>query len=268
MKHLLCAASFVWAPSKTGSLALLPSKGQGLRANEDLKQRFGCCIKAKERAWWPWMQRANDTGTEILENSQVECTCTAVKVWLSYIQRQELLVVFLCTLVLALDGVGILWLGRSVWYLFPVLARLWALPSVGEDISSILSDLISPKVAAWMVKMWESQGGHLDHAGGIRPLPTGMLPTALLEGGKEENVAGTHTSKRKKHVSCTHSCHLCLVTGRRTPTWSGPNSRRQGVPKLPTLKNSLGNGQWHREWGKKRPRARNGTMSVPTFLSR
>lgn len=60
------------------------------------------------------MQRANDTGTEILENSQVECTCTAVKVWLSYIQRQELLVVFLCALVLALDGVGILWLGRSV----------------------------------------------------------------------------------------------------------------------------------------------------------
>lgn len=143
-----------------------------------------------------------------------------------------------------------------------------ALPSVGENISSILNDLISPKAAAWMVKMWGSQGGHLDHAGWICPLLTGKLPTALLGGGKEENVAGTHTSKRKKHVSCTHSCHLCLVTGRRTPTWSGPNSRRQGVPKLPTCKNSFGNGQWHRERGKKRPCARNDTMSMPTFPSR
>ena len=139
---------------------------------------------------------------------------------------------------------------------------------MGESISSVLSDLISPQVAAWMGKMRGSQGGHLDHAGWIRPLLTGTLPTALLEGGKEENVAGTHTSQRKKHVSCAHSCRLCLVTGRRTPTWSGPNSRRQGVPKLPTLKNSLGSGQWPRERGKKRPRARNGTMSLPTFPSR
>lgn len=139
---------------------------------------------------------------------------------------------------------------------------------MGENTSSILSDLVSPQVAAWMGKMRGSQGGRLDHAGWIRPLLAGTLPTALLEGGKEENVAGTHTSQRKKHVSSAHSRRLCLVTGRRTPTWSGPNSRRQGVPKLPTLKNSLGSGQWHRERGKKRPHARNGIMSMPTFPSR
>lgn len=111
----MCCQVFC-ALSKTGSLTLLPNKGQGLRANEDQKHNFGCWIKAKEgkneRAWWPWTQRANDIGTEILENSQVKCT--VVKVRLSYIQRLELLVVFLCALVLALDGVGILWLGRSV----------------------------------------------------------------------------------------------------------------------------------------------------------
>lgn len=118
VKHLLCAASFVfvWALNKTGSLALLPNKGQGLRANEDQKHSFGCCVKAKEgkneRAWWPWTQRANDTGTEILEDSQVECT--AVEVRLSCLQRQALSVAFLCALVLAFDGAGMLWLGSSV----------------------------------------------------------------------------------------------------------------------------------------------------------
>lgn len=55
------------------------------------------------------------------------------------------------------------------------------------------------------------------------------------KGGRKENVAGTHSSKRKKHVSCTHSCHLCLVTGRRTPTPGGPNSTRKGMLELPTL---------------------------------
>lgn len=51
---------------------------------------------------------------------------------------------------------------------------------------------------------------------------------------KKEGVAGTHISKRKKHVSGTHSCHLCSVTG-GTPSPGGPSSQRKGMLTLSTL---------------------------------
>lgn len=70
-----------------------------------------------------------------------------------------------------------------------------------------------------------------------RPLLIGILQATLLESRKERERCRHLPSQRKEHVSWTHSCHLCLVTGRNpllvahTPgaegCWSCPHSQGQ-----------------------------------------
>lgn len=125
---------------------------------------------------------------------------------------------------------GILMVGRSVWSQDPVLAVLLASPNRDKGASSILSYLLNPPLVG-LLRLRE-----LRMAGWMAvvepPTPPWHSPGCTSE--RKETVAGTHTSKRKKHLSCTHSCHLCLVTG-RTPTHGGPNHRREGMLELPTF---------------------------------
>lgn len=147
-------------------------------------------------------------------------------------------IVSVCTSV-ALVGIGLLlyeaWNNPGLlWWQCSQQLPIWA----RQQAASCLT-LSTPR--QYELESERTQDGQVDGCGWKLPHLIGILQGTLLEGRKERKCCRHPLFQRKEHVSGTHSCHLCLVTGRH-PLLVAHTPGAKGSGAAHTLKDSTGDG--------------------------